>query len=38
MINKLIIETLPELISLCVEAGNYQVLNHHNNQKQQPKV
>ena len=28
MINKLIIETLPKLISLCVEAGNYQVLNH----------
>ena len=28
MINKLIIETLPKLISLCIEAGNYQVLNH----------
>ena len=29
MINKLIVETLPKLISLCVEAGNYQVSNHH---------
>ena len=28
MINKLIVETLPKLISLCVEAGNYQVSNH----------